>query len=69
MPDVGPTQARDQQASELAILEALATEKGNAAVSQTSEAAADASEPELAPCPICGEPRGDETPCPHCGLD
>lgn len=23
----------------------------------------------LAPCPICGEPRGDQSPCPHCGMD
>ena len=67
MPDVGSTQTRDQQSNELAILEALATEKGNAASSQVSEAVSD--EPTLAPCPICGEPRGDETPCPHCGLD
>ncbi len=22
-----------------------------------------------APCAICGEPRGDATPCPHCGMD
>jgi hypothetical protein len=22
----------------------------------------------LKPCPICGEPRGDESPCPHCGM-
>jgi hypothetical protein len=20
-------------------------------------------------CPVCGEPRGDETPCPHCGMN
>lgn len=24
--------------------------------------------PKAAPCPICGEPRGDTTPCPHCGM-
>jgi hypothetical protein len=23
----------------------------------------------LEPCAICGEPRGDQTPCPHCGMD
>jgi hypothetical protein len=23
----------------------------------------------LAPCPICGEPRGNAHPCPHCGMD
>lgn len=23
----------------------------------------------LAECPICGEPRGDQSPCPHCGMD
>lgn len=22
-----------------------------------------------APCKVCGEPRGDATPCPHCGMD
>ena len=22
-----------------------------------------------APCAICGEPRGDVTPCPHCGME
>lgn len=22
-----------------------------------------------APCKVCGEPRGDVTPCPHCGMD
>jgi hypothetical protein len=21
-----------------------------------------------APCEFCGEPRGDATPCPHCGM-
>lgn len=21
------------------------------------------------PCPICGEPRGNVSPCPHCGMD
>lgn len=67
MPDSGPTQTRDQQSNELAILEALATEKGNASTSQVSEAAGGG--PEKAPCPVCGEPRGDETPCPHCGMD
>ena len=37
--------------------EEQATEKGNAAAA------------ELAPCPFCGEPRGDASPCPHCGTD
>lgn len=23
----------------------------------------------LAPCSVCGEPRGDASPCPHCGMD
>lgn len=59
MPDPEGTQTReqagDQQTSEVAsLIEALAVEKGNA---------------DLAPCPICGEPRGDEDPCPHCGMD
>ncbi|MBX3468702.1 MAG: hypothetical protein KF878_17660 [Planctomycetes bacterium] len=22
-----------------------------------------------APCPVCQEPRGDASPCPHCGMD
>lgn len=22
-----------------------------------------------APCKVCGEPRGDANPCPHCGMD
>lgn len=22
-----------------------------------------------APCRVCGEPRGDVTPCPHCGME
>lgn len=22
-----------------------------------------------APCKVCGEPRGNATPCPHCGMD
>jgi hypothetical protein len=22
-----------------------------------------------APCPVCGEPRGSVSPCPHCGMD
>lgn len=25
--------------------------------------------PPLAPCTTCGEPRGNKTPCPHCGMD
>lgn len=25
--------------------------------------------PPLAPCSTCGEPRGNKTPCPHCGMD
>jgi hypothetical protein len=25
--------------------------------------------PADAPCVICGEPRGDRNPCPHCGMD
>lgn len=23
----------------------------------------------LAPCKVCGEPRGNQSPCPHCGMD
>ena len=22
----------------------------------------------IKPCPVCGEPRGDASPCPHCGM-
>jgi hypothetical protein len=22
-----------------------------------------------APCKVCGEPRGNANPCPHCGMD
>lgn len=33
------------------------------------EKAASASAPKAAPCPICGEPRGDVSPCPHCGMN
>lgn len=22
-----------------------------------------------APCNVCGEPRGNANPCPHCGMD
>lgn len=25
-------------------------------------------DPKSAPCKICGEPRGDASPCPHCGM-
>lgn len=31
--------------------------------------ASTASAPKAAPCPICGEPRGDVSPCPHCGMN
>ena len=24
---------------------------------------------ELEACPVCGEPRGDESPCPACGME
>lgn len=24
---------------------------------------------DAAPCSLCGEPRGDESPCPHCGME
>lgn len=24
---------------------------------------------DAAPCAVCGEPRGDESPCPHCGME
>lgn len=30
--------------------------------------AAQPSSSQLAPCPVCGEPRGDADPCPHCGM-
>ncbi|RMG15040.1 MAG: hypothetical protein D6731_09265 [Planctomycetota bacterium] len=34
-----------------------------------SSASSGSGQKDLAPCPICGEPRGDETPCPYCGMD
>lgn len=36
-------------------------EKGNGSEEESATA--------LAPCAICGEPRGDATPCPHCGME
>ena len=38
-------------------------EKGNMAGAHMVEKGNDA------PCAICGEPRGYETPCPHCGME
>ena len=65
MPDVTQERApAEQQSSESALIEALATEKGN-----TDSAGGEGEEADKTPCPICGERRGDETPCPHCGMD
>ena len=36
-------------------------EKGNGSEEESAT--------ELELCAICGEPRGDETPCPHCGME
>lgn len=33
-----------------------------------AQKASTATAPKAAPCPVCGEPRGDVTPCPHCGV-
>lgn len=42
-------------------------EKGN--IDETSQQDGGGTQTRPAPCRVCGEPRGDATPCPHCGME